>query len=130
VTATAKLIRACDTVAMSQANNGKKVFFHGEQNQWAVYGAILDANQEVTVTNLNMGRGFRTMIGVGDDRALDIDMWLLDNNGRVLREDVLPDAIPVVNFDVGNHPSYGLRFRNLRATGPSVILATILDIVD
>lgn len=111
---------------LGQKNN-RKIDLRRARNQWALYGAVLRQGEESTVTNLNLGLGDRLFVGVGDRQATDIDLFLQDNNNRVLKEDVRLDATPWI-LHRANGGLNNIRIRNYRSNGPAVVLTAVTDI--
>jgi hypothetical protein len=75
------------------------------------YEGQLNAGQERTVT-LNLDRGTSYMIVAQcDSDCSDVDMWLYDENGNLIDEDVLVDDTPIVNVTPVRNASFSLRTR-------------------
>lgn len=102
--------------------------FHDEPNQWTLYGTILNPKRDITVTNLTVETRKHMIFATGDDNAEDIDIFLLDDKGQILASDEEPNSVPAIEYRTGGHPSYGLRIKNVRSDGATLVIATILDI--
>jgi hypothetical protein len=126
VKATARLIGLCNLVDSKIKGD---VTFHDPANQWALYGGIFEKGESLSITNLNMGNGRRVIVAAGDDNTKDIDLFLMDRNGKVLVKDEDDDPTPVLQWRTNNREAYGLKIKNA-AGGRSLILAAVLDLED
>src|SRR5205823_220748 len=95
-----------------------------------VYGAVLNEGEVKDVLNLDLGVGLRSFIGIGDRRAKDVDLFLLNNNRQVIQEDTRtnPEAV-IANYQArgGRH---GLRLRNYQSNGASLCMMAVFDVRD
>ena len=75
------------------------------------YNGQLRAGQEETVTlDLNAGTSYM-MVAQCDSDCSDIDMWLYDENGNLIDEDVLVDDTPIVEVTPIRNARFSLRAR-------------------
>ena len=83
----------------------------GYSSTHARYNGQLRAGQERTVTlDLNSGTSYM-MIAQCDTDCSDIDMWLYDENGNLIDEDVLVDDTPIVEVTPIRNARFSLRTR-------------------
>ena len=69
---------------------------NGYSSTHSRYSGQLDAGQDETVTiDLDAGVSY-LIIGQCDGDCSDIDLWLYDENGNLIEEDVLEDDTPIV----------------------------------
>jgi len=125
--ATNDLIGFCNDVWRS----GKiRMKFHDSDNQWAIYGSIIKEGTNVSITNLHPGEGTVAVIAAGDGIAEDIDVAVLDENNRVIKEDTRDDASAVVVCHTDADTSYGIRTQlsKSRKKGASFVLTAVLDL--
>jgi len=108
----------------------KRLDLHREKGQWAMFGAVLDKGQTTDVYNLGLGTGLRAFFATGDSRALDVDLFLMNNDGtQTIKEDVRTDR----DASFVHQPGPGLhrlRIRNYDSNGPSICMMGVFDIVD
>jgi len=112
-------------------NSGKiKMKFHDSDNQWAIYGSIIKEGTSVSITNLHPGDGAIAVISAGDSIAEDIDLFLLNDDNRAIKEDTRDAASAVVVYHTEADTSYGIRTQlsKSRKKGASFVLTGVLDV--
>lgn len=83
----------------------------GFSSSHARYNGQLRNSEERTVTlDLNSGASYM-MIAQCDRDCSDIDMWLYDENGNLIDEDVLVDDTPIVEVTPIRSARFSLRTR-------------------
>ncbi|MFU7529591.1 hypothetical protein [Qipengyuania sp. ASV99] len=83
----------------------------GFSSSHARYNGQLRNSEERTVTlDLNSGTSYM-MIAQCDRDCSDIDMWLYDENGNLIDEDVLVDDTPIVEVTPIRSARFSLRTR-------------------
>lgn len=102
--------------------------FHDEDNQWALFGAILDEDESTSISGLSLESRNHLILAAGDDRADDVDLFLYDDDDDLLVEDTETDSTPVISHRTRSSQSYKLKIENYESNGRSLIFATILDI--
>ena len=122
VDAMAKCIATCSQLGKER----KELHFHDQDNQWSLFGGVLETGKEAALTNINMGSGKRILVAAGDGNAQNVDLFLLNSGGAVLEKDIEPDASPIFEYKTSGSSTYGVRVKNTRSKGPSMIIATIL----
>jgi hypothetical protein len=127
VDATVHLIAQCEAVWRAVPG---QVGFHVSENQWAVYGAILEQEGSTTITNMDPGTRRLAFVSAGDDIAEDIDLWLLDAIDRTLAEDIDADPRPVIVHNTRAGANYGVRTKVARSQrqGASLVLTAVLEV--
>ncbi|HKI19611.1 MAG TPA: hypothetical protein VKA15_17120 [Isosphaeraceae bacterium] len=123
--ATVNLMELCSRVSQ---NRGGRVVFQDADNQWAIFGAVLQNGEERTITNLALGQGRRVLVAAGDNNARDIDLFVLDRNGDIAARDTAEDATPIADVTVSGNSLAGVRFQNVNSQGPALVLAAILRV--
>lgn len=125
-----KLIKALDVADRElQKNAGKRFDLRRANNQWAVFGGVLKQGETVTVNNIDLGKGQRGFIAVGDRDAQDVDLYLLDRKGGTLVEDTSTNpSASFVHEPNANDGPHGLKIRNYRSNGPAVVMMSIFDV--
>lgn len=75
------------------------------------YDGSLNEGQENTVTlNLNPGTSYM-IVAQCDGDCSDIDLWLYDENGNLIDEDVLTDDTPIVEVTPIRRARFSIRAR-------------------
>ncbi len=83
----------------------------GFSSTHARYNGQLRNGQERSVTlDLEAGVGYM-MVAQCDNDCSDIDMWLYDENGNLIDEDVLVDDTPITNVTPIRNARFTLRTR-------------------
>lgn len=122
-----RLVRALAAADQEVQKTGKRLDLHKAPNQWALYGGVARQGEDVTVTNMTLGRGLRLFLGVGDKSARDVDLFLLDNNGKTIVSDTRVDPVAVFTHEPGAGP-HGLRVLNFDSNGPSLLIMGIFEV--
>lgn len=120
---------------IGQANNvdrqvKEQVYFSSGNNQWAVFGSIIRAGEDLTVNNITPGGGRRAWVTGGDTTVEDVDLYLTDANGKLLAKDEDDDARPLLDYRTRPGERYSVRIKNVRSRGASLILVATLTIGD
>jgi hypothetical protein len=110
------------------ASQRAAVRFHEEQNQWALFGAVLKQGDTTTISGLNLEGRQHVFVTAGDANARILDMALLDARGSVVKKDDKPDRVAVVVARTAN-ASYQLTITNVESTGAALVTAVILDVM-
>lgn len=119
------LIVQCEDVNDKTA---KQVYFSSGNNQWAVFGSMVAQGGDQVVEKLTPGPGTRVFLSGGDKTTQDIDLFLTDANGKGLKDDTDPDAIPRVVYQTRANALYGFRVKNVQSRGASLILTAVLTV--
>lgn len=106
----------------------EQVYFNSGANQWAVYGSIVRSGGDLTIDNITPGGGRRVWVGAGDTTAQDIDLYLMNDGGKVLVKDEDDDAVPLIDYRTTPGDRYSLRIKNVRSNGPCLILTATLNL--
>jgi hypothetical protein len=123
ILATARCVKGCQAIA----NQGLKLRFHDEPNQWSFFGGVVPQGQATTIKTMTLGEGGRIFIAAGDSHARDLDLFLLDDDGDPIAGDNKDDAVPVFFFPTRAGRSYRMRLMNERSDGPPLVVSIILD---
>jgi hypothetical protein len=102
------------------------VKFHDLNNQWCLFGMILDSGQNQITTSINLGNDEHIFVSTGDDNSIDIDLCVTNNSKRALKCDEESDSTPMVRYYSSNSYYYGLKTKNIRSRGKSFIITSIL----
>ena len=67
-----------------------------------------------------------------DDTAIDVDLFLLDSHGAILKKDTEPDATPCVVYHTQRGEIYGMRTKMCETQGKkaSLVLTATLEFED
>ena len=110
-----------------------KVWFQSGENQWALYGAVLEQGDDLTISKVKFGLGERMLVAGGDRNAEDVDVFVLDDKGKVLLRDKGRDPFAFLKFTEDEADKYrGIRFTNARSkkSQPCLILTALLRFDD
>ena len=110
------------------ASQRATVRFHEEQNQWALFGAVLRPGDTTTISGIHLEGRQHVFVAAGDAHAKVLNMSLLDQNGNLLKRDDKPDTVAVF---VATTPdgTYKVAISNVESSGPTLISAVILDVL-
>jgi hypothetical protein len=118
-----------DADALVRRQSGKRLDLRRAKNQWALFGGVARQGESITVTNMSLGRGVKAFVGAGDRNATDVDLFLLDQDGRTIKSDERTD--PTAGFAHEPGPgTHGLRVLNYRSNGPSMVMMAVFDVRD
>ncbi|WP_299193213.1 hypothetical protein [uncultured Erythrobacter sp.] len=96
-----RLLNATQSIASSRGFSSTHSRYNGQLRQ----------GQEETITlDLNAGVSYM-MVAQCDRDCSDIDLWLYDENGNLIDEDVLVDDTPIVNVTPIRNARFTLRAR-------------------
>lgn len=110
----------------------RSVWFQSGNNQWSMYGSVLDQGNEMTITKVKLGKGDRMLVAAGDKNSQDVDVFVLDEDDEVLARDRGREPSAVLKFTEDEDKYRAIRFKNAaaRRSGPCLILAAVLTIDD
>lgn len=125
--ATANLIAYCESV---DSSTSRTVRFHDSDNQWAIYGTVLRQGEGTDITNIRPANDDLVFVSAGDTVARDIDLFLLDDGGRTIGQDIDADANPLIVHRANGFTSYGLRTKVITSSGggATLVLTAVLEI--
>lgn len=125
----ARLMRLFTDTDKLLQKEGKRLEFRWARNQWGLYGSVLRPGDDISVTNLNLGSGRRLLLAMGDEQTEDVDLSLLDKANAVVAEDVKTNPEAIIGYTPEAAARYGIRMRNYKGNGPSVIMTGIFDVL-
>jgi hypothetical protein len=106
--------------------------FHRGGGTWALYGWILGTGERIQSDPGLLGDGERLLMALSDDAAGDIDLNLLDGEGRILTGAEDPnDPRPEVRVRAEAGKKYALevsRDASVNVDRPSLVVAAVLDL--
>ncbi|MBN9520240.1 hypothetical protein J0H58_17210 [bacterium] len=95
--------------------------------QWGVYGAIIPSGADVAISGITPGGGKRYWVCGADQTTKDVDLYLYDQTGRLLKKDERVDPpLPRLDFRTNPDESYTVRVKNVQSSRPSLILVGTL----
>ena len=124
-TALETVTSACDEVNKLAKT---KVWFQSGNNQWALYGAVLEQGETQTITKVKLGKGDRMLVAGGDRNAEDVDVFFLDEDDDVLARDKGRDPFAFAKFTEDTTGFRKIAFKNAKSkrAGPALILTAVL----
>ncbi|MBX2891512.1 MAG: hypothetical protein KF734_11325 [Saprospiraceae bacterium] len=107
-----------------------KMGFLSTNNQWAMFGCVLDEGKSTQISNIRLSSSkLSAIIGGGDQNAFDVDLFLYSKGGTLLKKDDATDAHPVVTYKGSAGSEYTLKMKNARSGGEkSLIMSAILEV--
>lgn len=103
--------------------------FLDTDNQWALFGSVLDEKEERTIINIRLDDGKNIIIGASDQNADDIDLFLNDNNSTLLTKDDKADKKPLIGWNGNEEGSYQVKMKNAESDGyKSLVMIAITNI--
>ena len=106
----------------------EQVYFSSGGNQWAVFGSIIPQGSDLTVNNLTPGGGRRVWVCGGDTTVEDVDLFLYDENNRLIIKDEDDDARPLLDHRTQAGRLYSIRIKNVKSRGASLVLVATLTL--
>ncbi len=64
-----------------------------------------------------------SILGGGDEDVVDIDLYIIDEQGKVISADVEDDDTPILEFDVSKKGNYSLRAQLVSGNAPTSFIA-------
>jgi hypothetical protein len=121
---TAMAMSLVQAAAIERTRGGAR--YHESDNQWAIFGQVVRPGQSMRIVNLTMDERVHSIAAAGDGSSQDLDLFFR-RDGRLLVADQDADSIPVVNYRTPGGGGYEFEVKNLTASGPTMVVATILD---
>jgi hypothetical protein len=106
-----------------QKQFGKRLDFYKAKNQWALYGGVLKQGETLQVDNIALGQGPKGFIAVGDNNTQDVDLFLLDQNGRTVKSDESTNPVAVFVHEPGPQ-RHSLKALNYKGSAALVFMST------
>lgn len=97
---------------------GGKVGFLDREEHGAVWGAVLEADQSQSISNVPFGAKPVTILAAGDTQVRDLDLFLHDQQGNLLAQDTAPDAVPALRRQAGVDRYHTITLKNAGAGNP------------
>jgi hypothetical protein len=118
------LMKACNFL---DSKTSDQQYFHSVNNQWALFGSVLEKGQETTIQNIDMGTGKRVILAACDGVASDVDLYVKDRNDKVVVKDEEADNTPICRINTTNYQGAKITYKNVASKKPSLVLMTILQ---
>ncbi len=116
-----RLMSFCETIANKRDG---AAFLDGE-GEWALVGTILHERESFTQSGIDLTRDTpHAFVAVADGQAIDIDMVLVDADGKAFVEDTEDDPNPMIF--TSRSGSVGMKLINAKSKGPTLVLGAIL----
>ena len=125
--ASGKIIKALETGDQVAQRTGQRVDLRRANNQWAFFGGVLRQGESMGVNKMSLGFGDCLFVGAGDNFASVINLDLEDASGKAIKQDLKNNAVSVLDCRAQGGTN-GLRLHNVRATSPSVVIMSVMDI--
>lgn len=105
------------------------VDFSKGPGQWGVFGSIIPSGADLTISGLTPGGGSRFWVCGADQTTKDVDLFLYDQTGRLLKKDDRVDPpFPRLDFRTNPDESYAVKVKNVQSARPSLILVGTLEL--
>ena len=104
--------------------------FQSGNNQWALYGAVLEQGDDLTITRVKLGKGERMLVAGGDKNAEDVDAFVMNDEKIILARDKGRDPFAFVKFVEDEDEFRAIKFKNNKSKrgGPTLILTAVLTL--
>ncbi len=97
--------------------------------QWGVYGSIIPGGADVAINGITPGGGKRYWVCGADQTTKDVDLYLYDQNGRLLKKDERVDPpFPRLDFRTNPDEWYTVKVKNVQSSRPSLVLVGTLTL--
>jgi hypothetical protein len=97
--------------------------------QWGVFGSIIPNGADLTINGITPGGGTRYWVCGADHTTKDVDLFLYDQTGRLLKKDDRVDPpFPRLDFRTNPDESYSVKVKNVQSSRPSLILVGTLEL--
>lgn len=88
------------------------VTFLDRPEHGALWGVVLEGDEEKTIRNVPFGAKPVTILAAGDTQARDLDLFVYDKNGDQEAQDTAPDATPMLRRPAGVEQNHAITLRN------------------
>ncbi|PHI20786.1 hypothetical protein CEQ90_05335 [Lewinellaceae bacterium SD302] len=89
-------------------------------------GAILEVGATIALdVELKKGEAY-TLIGGGDDDVVDLDLYVVDNNGEIVASDIEDDNTPIPDFTAAYTGRYSIRMQLISGQAPTSFVSLAL----
>ena len=128
-----QLTKSIETVDTDfRRNLNRRLDINKGDNQWAVFGGVVNAGEFIGVRDVSLGVGHRVFFGASDTFAQSLDLDVLDAGGRVLasQDPKSPALLPYLVREERNGvtPVRGVDLRNTRSNGAAIVMFAIADV--
>lgn len=108
----------CRIVATAAGQKGLNASF--VPGEGCVWGVVMRGGEARTISNINLGDRRSVAIAAGDTQVQDLDLFVVDDQDRVLESDTDGDDYPFVEFQPDSGRRYGVRVQNAAASDAGV----------
>ena len=112
------MVQAFSRVSAAAQRAQQTTAYGFESNGAAVLGAFLKRGHTISMARPLEGGVKYIIIGGGSDSVTDLDLEVVDSNGRRVGHDTGPDAIPIADFKAPQDGEYTI---NLRLSGSKAL---------
>jgi hypothetical protein len=112
------LIERCRAISTLRGLAGGSAGFLDRQGHGAVWGVVLGGDESKTIRNVPFGNKPVTILAAGDTQVRDLDLFLHDLDGKLLAEDIDPDATPLLRPEAGEERYHAITIKNAGAENP------------
>lgn len=106
-----------------RANEKTGIKFHDYENQWCLYGNLLEEGNSNTISSIRLGDEDHIIIATGDDSASDIDLFLLKNDEEI-ETDTETDSTPVLIYSTKDSERYGIKTKLISTSKSASFVVT------
>ncbi len=101
---------------------------NGGQSGWNLFGQVLTRNQQREIEPLPPGAGLHLFLAAGCGQAVDIDLEILDQAGKVRARDIDPDATPICSLSTKAGERYRVKTLLPDSRGASLVITGVLKV--
>ncbi len=94
--------------------------------QWCLFGYLLDEGRGETLRRIRPGPGKGYFVASGGNNFRDIDLYLADEEQRIVLVDTAPNAFPLLEYVFPANAPYELRVEVERSRNPGLLLLGLL----
>lgn len=102
------------------------VKWHDAQNQWCLFGVLLESKSDWTIENMFLDAADHYLFASAGESVDNVDLKLIDDNNKVIAEDQDDDAYPILETATVSNLRYALKITNVKSSERSLILVGIV----
>lgn len=102
------------------------VKWHDAKNQWCLFGVLLESKSDWTIENMFLDSADHYLFASAGESVDNVDLKLIDDNNKVIAEDLDDDAYPILETATVSSLRYTLKITNVKSSERSLILVGIV----
>lgn len=120
------VVARCMAHCSELANRGLAKNFLKVENQWSMFGGVVEEGGNLELDNMSLGSGTTIFSAAADRHASRTKLGLLTRDFSLIKQDNENDTIKLFITNTNSSRYYGLRLTNSSSDDPSFMMALVL----